>query len=133
MISTNEYRWHLIFFCVSGATVFWIFNALNKEYTAEIECPVQFVIDESKVEFVEPPPRTLPLEVKGGGWKLVRYLVYLEMYPAELPIAKVTRRGLIRKEQLRTTLDKKLKDLRVEKVLIDTLYIRTQPKTVPRE
>jgi len=132
MISTNEYRWHLLLFCVSGATVFWLFNALNKEYTTEIECPVQFAIDESKVEFVEPPPRTLPLEVTGGGWKLVRYLIYLEMYPVELPIAKVTRRGLIRKEQLRNTLDKTLKDLRVDKVLIDTLYIRTQPKTPPQ-
>jgi len=133
MVAKGEYRGRLRLFCLSGAVMFWLFHALNKEYTTEIDCPVHLAIDETKIEFIESPPRTIPLEVTGGGWKLLRYWLYFRAQPIELPIAKISKRGLVGKEQLRNALDKRLKGLKVNKVSTDTLYLRTRPKTTPRK
>ena len=134
MDSASKYRWQTILFCMGGAMVFWLLNALNKVYTTDIDHPVVFVIDESKVVFTKVPPSTLCLEVTGGGWKLLKYLLHLHVQPIELSIDKVSERGQIRSEHLCPIVAKKLKDLKVHKVLMQKpLCVHTPSQTSPTD
>ena len=99
MAATHS-QWRVILLCCSGAVVFWLFNALNKDYTTVIDYPVHFVMDETQWTFTEAPPKHIPLEVTGGGWNLLRYLLHLYVKPVDLPVAKVARRGLVRPQRL---------------------------------
>jgi hypothetical protein len=126
-LETNN-GWRVILLCVSGAVIFWLFNALNKEYTTEVNYPVHFVVDTTKVTFTEEPPHKIYLEVTGVGWNLLRYLLHLNVQPIELPVEKVSRKGLVSQNRLYSILSKQLKDLKVNKVMIDNLYLHTQPK-----
>ena len=119
MASASKHQWRTILCCIGGATVFWLLNAFNKVYTTEINYPVHFVIDEPKGAFTKVPPSSIPLEVTGGGWRLLRYLLHLDVQPIELPVAKVASKGRIRSEYLRSLFDKKIKDLKVHRVLLD--------------
>ncbi len=119
MPTTSKHQWRTILLCIGGATLFWLINALNKVYTTEINYPVHFVIDESKVAFTKAPPASIALEVTGGGWKLLRYLLHLDVQPIELPVAKVASKGSIKREYLRSFFDQRIKDLKVHSVLLD--------------
>jgi len=119
MESASKHRWRTILFCMGGAMMFWLLNALNKVYTTDINYPVVFIIDESKVVFTKVPPPIIRLEVTGGGWKLLRYLLRLNVQPIELPVAQVSRKGQIKGEHLFPIFAKKLKDLKVRRVLVD--------------
>ena len=129
--SARKHRWKTIFFCMGGAMVFWLLNALNKVYTTDISYPVSFTIDESKVAFAKEPPSAIRLEVTGGGWRLLRYLLRLHVQPIELPVAQVSKKGQIKGEYLWPIFNKRLKDLKVRRVLMgEALYVRTvSPKS----
>lgn len=132
MASASKHRWRTILFCMGGAAVFWLLNALNKVYTTEINYPVHFVIDESKVAFTKVPPPSVSLEVTGGGWRLLRYLLHVDVPPIKLLVAQVTSKGHIRSEYLRSLFDRKLKDLKVHSVLLDdTPSVHTLPQKLP--
>jgi hypothetical protein len=125
-VSARKHRWQTIFFCIGGAMVFWLLNALNKVYTTDINYPVSFIIDESKVAFAKEPPVAIRLEVTGGGWRLLRYLLRLHVQPIELPVAKVSKRGQIKSEYLWPIFNKRLKDLKVRRVLMsESLCVHT--------
>ena len=119
MASGSKQRWRTILFCIVGATVFWLLNALNKVYTTEISYPVHLVVNKSKEAFTKEPPTSLTLEVTGSGWSLLRYLLQFKRKPAELTMGQVVRRGRIRNDYLRSFFDKKLKALKVNRVLLD--------------
>ena len=109
-----------MFCCIGGATVFWLLNNLNKVHTAEINYPISFVIDESKMVFATTPPPTIRLEVTGGGWRLLQYLLRFNVQSIQLPVAHVAKHGHIRSEYLYPIFAQRLKDLKVHRVLMDT-------------
>jgi hypothetical protein len=129
MVSASKHRWRTFCLCVGGAVVFWLLNALNKVYKTEINYPVSFTIDESGVSFAKELPSTLRLEVTGSGWKLLRYVVHLNVPPVQLPVSQVVRGGKIRKDRLYSIFAKRLKDVEVHGVLLDeALYTRKPPQ-----
>jgi hypothetical protein len=98
--------------------MFWVLNALNKVYTTDINYPVSFIVDESKVVLAKEPPSTIRLEVTGSGWRLLRYLLRLHVQPIELPVAQISKKGQIKGEYLWPIFNKRLKDLKVRRVLM---------------
>ncbi len=123
-----HHNWRVMFLCVSSALTFWLLHALNKDYTTTINYPIHFVIDEDRRTFVEEPPQTIPLEVTSGGWNLLRYTLKLYVKPIDLPVTSVARRGRISPQRLYAFLTRHLKDVKVNRIMIDTLDVRTQPK-----
>jgi hypothetical protein len=130
--SARKHRWQTIFFCIVGAMMFWLLNALNKVYTTDINYPVSFVIDESKVALSKEPPSTIRLEVTGGGWRLLRYLLRFHVQPIDLPVAQISKKGQIKGEYLWPIFNKRLKDLKVRRVLMgEPLYVHKLSQKPP--
>jgi hypothetical protein len=59
--------------CVIIASVFWFFNALNKDYTTTLNFPLQLNYDESKYRIVDKVDTKVKLVVSGYGWNLIMY------------------------------------------------------------
>jgi hypothetical protein len=133
MEPASKHRWQTVFFCMGGAVMFWLLNALNKVYTTDINHPVVFIIDESEMVFAKVPPSSIRLEVTGGGWKLLRYLLRLYVQPIELPVAQVAKQGQIKNEYLWAIFNKRLKDLKVRRVLIGEVICVQKPSKKPPE
>lgn len=132
MASENTKKWRVILLCIGGAITFWLFNALNQSYTTEINYPVNFALDQGNMEFTEDPPHQIPLEVTGGGWSLLRYLLHFDTQPIEISVRKVARRGRISREKLYSIFSKNLKDLKVNRILLDTIHVHTHRKATPK-
>jgi hypothetical protein len=127
MVSASKHKWRTFCLCISGAIIFWLLNALNKVYTTEIYHPVLFIMDESKVALAKLPPSPIRLEVTGNGWRLLRYLLRLNVQPVKIPVAQVLKRGQIRSERLRFIFAKKLKDVAVRDVWLDEAHYVHKP------
>src|SRR5687767_8995754 len=47
-------NWKAVALCIFAATVFWLFNALNKSYTTNINLPLTFDYDQDSYIAVRP-------------------------------------------------------------------------------
>ena len=134
MLPISKHRWKTILLCIGAAVVFWFLNALSKVYTTEIDYPVSFVINTSQVVFEKSPPSTLRIEVKGSGWRLLRYLTHLNVHPVEIPVVKVLEKSQIKAEYLDVFFFKRLQDLKVNRVFLDeTLRVCKTPSNSPKD
>ncbi len=121
-------EWKIFLYCVTGTLVFWVFRTLDKTYTIELNCSIDFILDSPKWEFTTPPPSYVPLEVTGSGWRLVKYQSRLGGGKVEVPVEKLSRRGSIHKRRLHYFLRKKIKDIQINKVLVEQVDVPIQRK-----
>ena len=70
--------------CLLASGLFWQMNALNKTYTILYDCPLAWRYDTARYVALRPLPATVPVTVKGQGWKLLRANLGLGVRPAEL-------------------------------------------------
>ena len=45
LFSSEKSKWRVVALCILGATTFWFFNALNKQYATRINYPIEFLYD----------------------------------------------------------------------------------------
>ena len=78
----REFFTYAFFFLI--AVVIWYFNALNKDYTADLNFKVTYTeLPEDKV-LVSSPPSRLALTVNAQGFTLLKYRMGLTFYPIAL-------------------------------------------------
>lgn len=70
--------------CLGASMVFWLFNALNKEHTADLNYPVRILYDGKKYIPVGALPDRVPLNVTGKGWNLLAASLGVRMDPVML-------------------------------------------------
>ncbi len=79
---SREFLTYLVFLLI--AVVIWYLNALNKDYTTDLEFKVKYTdLPEDKV-LVTPPPDRLVLTIKAQGNTLLKYRLGLIFYPITL-------------------------------------------------
>lgn len=67
--------------CVLIASILWLMNALNKEYTAEISYPVKYINFPQGKYPVSNLPNQLQLEVKAKGFSLLGHRIRTSFLP----------------------------------------------------
>lgn len=70
--------------CLGASMVFWLFNALNKEHTADLNYPVRIRYNSKKYIPVGSLPDKVPLNVTGKGWNLLAASLGVRMDPVML-------------------------------------------------
>jgi hypothetical protein len=56
LLRFNRRNWKAVALCIFAATVFWFFNALNKNYTNNINLPMVFDYENEKYVAIRPLP-----------------------------------------------------------------------------
>lgn len=84
----NRKNWKAVALCFLTATVFWFFNALNKNYSTNITFPLEFDFDRESYVPVSPLPRQVKLNVTGIGWDLFRRSSGLKVPALVIPLER---------------------------------------------
>lgn len=127
MISKILSNWKVVLLSFLGATTFWFFSALGKEYNYRIEHPIEFVYDSDSLIAVKPLPEFVEIDVTGGGWDLFResfWFVDPVIFELDNPAAI---RYLTRPTILPIISDQ-LNEYRINFLFTDTLYINIDRK-----
>jgi len=74
-------NWKVVLLSFLGATTFWFFSALGKQYNTGIKYPVEFVFDRDSLVAMQPLAEYVDLEVTGGGWDLFRQSFWFKSDP----------------------------------------------------
>jgi hypothetical protein len=122
----------IIFLCLSGATIFWFFNSLNKEYTTRINYPVSFELNEDSVVVMRELPDRIRLDVTSGGWNILRKSLGVDNEPVSIPLNKPTETRYLTGSYLLPTISDQISELLINYVVTDTLYFQIEKKTSKR-
>jgi len=114
--------------CLFAATIFWFFNALNKNYSANINFPVSFDYDRQNYIPVKSLPSTIRLNVSGLGWDLFRKSSGLKVPPLVIPLERPVEVRKIVGSTLPALFSTQLEGLQINFVLTDTVYIDIDEK-----
>lgn len=128
LLKVDRKSWKAIFLSMFAATIFWFFNALNKQYTTNIDFPLVFEFDEKYYVPVEPLPRSIPLNVSGLGWDLLRRSTGFNIPPLVIPLEHPADVRKIVGSSLPLLLSDQLQALQINYVVVDTLNIHFEQK-----
>ena len=64
--------WKVVLLSFLGASTFWFFSALGKQYNTRINYPIEVVFDRDSLVLMKPLLESVELDVTGGGWDLFR-------------------------------------------------------------
>jgi hypothetical protein len=124
----NRRNWKAVVLCVFTATVFWFFNALNKDYTTNINFPISFDYDNQNFIPVEGLPQFVRLNVTGNGWELFKRSTGIKIDPLQFPLERPGEIKKITGSGLTPYFTTQLNGLKINHVLSDTLYLDLEPK-----
>jgi hypothetical protein len=124
----NQRNWKAVVLCLFAATVFWFFNALNKNYSANINFPVAFDYDQEKYIPVRSLPTSIRMNVSGLGWDLFRRSSGLKVPPLVVPLERPSDVRKIVGSTLPALFSTQLEGLEINFVLTDTVYIEIDHK-----
>jgi hypothetical protein len=119
----NKKNWKAVVLCIVAATVFWIFNALNKTYSTNITFPLAFDYDQESFVPVKALPRQVKLNVSGLGWDLFRKSSGLKVPPLVIPLERPTEVSKIVGSTLPLLFSSQLEGIQINFVLTDTLFV----------
>jgi hypothetical protein len=120
-------NWKIIFLSLTTATVFWFFNALNKEYTTRLTYPVEFAFNRDSLMAAVDLPGSLPLNVTGGGWNLLKRSLSAGANPIRIDLVNPLQTRFITARNLMAPVEEQLQGLTVNYIAIDTLQVKIEP------
>lgn len=84
-----DQRLFIFLFFLLISTIFWFLNALSKDYTTEIQFPVEYSgLPEDKFLIVNKElPEHLKLKIKAYGFTLLRYEMNIQAMPIEVNLS----------------------------------------------
>jgi len=129
LLRFNRRNWKAVGLCIFAATVFWVFNALNKSYTTNIDLPLQFDYDNEKYIAVRPLPEAIRFNVTGLGWNLFRRSAGLRVLPLVVPLPQPSEVKKIVGSTLPALVANQPEGFAINFVLTDTLHLAIEPKS----
>lgn len=125
-------NWKVVLLSVIGATTFWFFNALNKNYEARISYPVEFLFDRDSVVVMQPLASTVDIDVSSGGWNLLRKTFWFNVTPIQISLDNPTEIGFYTRNSLLPIVSDQLSELKINYLATDTVYIDIEAKKQKR-
>jgi hypothetical protein len=123
----NRANWKAVVLCFFTAFIFWLFSALNKNHTTNINFPIQFEYDKSRYMPVL-EPRHVSLNVSGNGWDLLRKSVGLRLPILMIPLDKPSEIRKIPGSTLLALVSGQLNSLQINYAVGDTLDLQIDLK-----
>lgn len=129
LLRFNKSNWKAVALCVFAATVFWLFNALNKSYTTNINLPLVFDYDQENYVAIRPLPEVVRFNVTGVGWNLFRRSAGLRVPPLVVPLPQPNEVKKIVGSTLPALVSNQPEGFAINFVLTDTLHVAIEPKS----
>lgn len=124
----NRTNWKAVALCFITASIFWLFNALNKTYSTSIRFPLHFEFDRSKFAPVGQLPQSLLINVKGTGWDLFRKYFGVKVPTLNIPIERPADTRKIVASTLPVRLASQMGTIQINHVVLDTIRLQIEPR-----
>ncbi len=111
-----------------AATTFWFFNALNKNYDARINYPLEFEFVRDSVVIVEELPDDVLIDVSSGGWNLLKKTFWFSALPLIITLDNPADVKFLTRSSLIPIISDQITDLELNYLLTDTLFINVEHK-----
>lgn len=129
LLRFDRTNWTALTLCLFAAAVFWIFNALNKDYSTNLSLPLLIEFDQSKYAVAEHIPAKLTVNVHGNGWELLRKSLGQKVPIVSIPLERPTEIRRIPGAALAPQVMSQLGSLQLNYVVLDTLRLFVEPRT----
>ncbi len=127
----NRTNWKAVSLCFLAATVFWFFNAINKEYSTNVRFSLRFEFNNEKFIQAKALPEEVNINVKGNGWDLLRSGSYgLKRPSLAIPLERPAEVKKIVCSTLPPLLASQLGRLQINYVVTDTLFLEIELKDI---
>ncbi|NOT75476.1 MAG: hypothetical protein HOP08_11135 [Cyclobacteriaceae bacterium] len=127
LLRFDRTNWKALALCLFAAAIFWIFNALNKNYATNLKFPLHFEYDASKYIAVDPLPSSLALNVSGNGWDLLRKSLGVKVPTISMTLERPTEARKIVAGTLSPIVASQIGSLHVNYIVTDTLRLKIEP------
>lgn len=124
----DKTNWKAVVLCAIAATVFWFFNALNKEHTATIAYPLELKYDEARYISVKNLPTQVTLNITGSGWDLLRKSLGFKINPLQISLEKPVETQKIPPATLLPLALAQIGQTKINHVANDTLFLQIEPR-----
>ena len=124
----DKTNWKAVTLCLVAATVFWFFNALNKEHTATISFPIDFKYDRATFIPVNTLPEKVQLNITGSGWDLLRKSLGYRTSPLVIGLDRPTETMKIPPTTVLALAATQLGQTKINHVATDTLQLSLEPR-----
>lgn len=124
----NKKNWKAVVLCIFAATVFWFFNALNKDYSTNINFSVAFDYDQENYIPIKSLPENVRMNVTGSGWDLFRRSLGFKVPPLVVPLEKPADVRKIVGTTLPAIFAGQLERLTINFIITDTVRIHIEEK-----
>jgi hypothetical protein len=128
LLRFDRTNWKAFALCLFAAAVFWIFNALNKNYSTNLSLPLRVEFDEAKYAAAKAIPAQLTVNVNGIGWELLRKTLGQRVPTISLPLERPADTHRIPGIALVPQVVSQLGALQLNYVVLDTLRLAIEPK-----
>lgn len=125
----NKKNWKAVVLCIFAATVFWFFNALNKNYSTNINFALAFEYDQDRFIPMTSLPSTVRMNVTGSGWDLFRRSLGFKVPPLVIPLERPAEVSKIVGTTLPAIFAGQLERLTINFIITDTVRIQLEEKT----
>jgi hypothetical protein len=128
LLRFDRANWKAVVLCILAASIFWLFNAFNKNHVATIKFPIRFEYDQAKYIPIEALPTQIGINVSGNGWDLIRNQLGLKLPLLVIPLDRPTDAKKIVAASLSPLLQPQLEKLLINFLISDTLRLRLDEK-----
>lgn len=119
----------IVAFCILGSSVFWLFNALSKDYSTVISYPIHFEYDQDKIMPLSKLPTNIQLDVTGTGWNLLSGTLSSNLKPYIYHLSESRALGQnITFSGIYPFVQKSMHGLMVNNVIVDSLNLNFDSK-----
>jgi heme/copper-type cytochrome/quinol oxidase subunit 2 len=119
----DKTNWRAVALCLVAATVFWFFNALNKEHTATISIPVDFKYNESVFIPVKSLPKNVLINITGIGWDVLRKSIGVKVEPLQIALDRPSEIKKLPPGSILALATAQFDQLKINHVASDTLRV----------
>lgn len=125
-------NWKVVVLSFLGATTFWFFSALGKQYNSRITYPIEFVYDVDSLVAIKPLAEKVDLDVSGGGWDLLREGYLFGADPIKIDLDNPASVRFLTRATILPILTDRLNQFKINYLYTDTLYINIDRKVSKR-
>lgn len=122
-------NWKVVLLSFLGATTFWFFSALGKDYNYRIKYPIDFLFDKDSLVAVKPLPKYVDVDVSGGGWDLFRESFWFGSNPIIIELENPAAIRYLTRPTLLPILSEQLNEYRINFLFTDTIFIDINRRT----
>ncbi len=123
----GRWDWSAITLSFIVASLLWLFNALNKNYTTKISVPVLFRAQATNVVALQPLPEKMDVLISGTGWGLIKTYFRKDVPATVFEIQSPLQTSFIATRRLIPQLSENLLGAKIERCEPDTLRFHFEP------